>query len=371
MKRAFLLGLGCAGVVLAAWACGGSNPSGFDPGADGGTGTDAQPNDDGNVFNPTDGGGDGNPNCATHCSSDLHSVLDCNDTVLTTCPGDQGCAAGACVPACDSAKANKTTIGCDYYTVAPETGTGYNWHGNCFAAFVANTWGSPITLGLERGGQTLNIGQAARIPSGNGKAITYGALPNGQLPPGQVAIVFLSQGPSGTLSPCPVTPAVNVDPAQHGTGVGQAFHITTSAPVVAYDIYPYGGGNSAITSATLLLPTTAWDSNYVAVDAYKTVPSSWSLPWSVVVAQEDATDVTISPTAAIAGGREPGGHRQGRPQDLHAQQGAVPAVRAVRGAHREPRSRPPSPSASSAGSPAWTCRPAPWRATARISSSRR
>src|SRR5689334_21911091 len=38
--------------------------------------------------------------CATHCSSDLHGVLDCNNGLIQTCPPEQGCAAGACVPAC-------------------------------------------------------------------------------------------------------------------------------------------------------------------------------------------------------------------------------------------------------------------------------
>src|SRR5439155_75218 len=68
-------------------------------------------------------------------------------------------------------------------------------------------------------------------------------------------------------TPCPtgITPAyTTADAAVHGTGLGKAFHITTSAPVVAYDIYPYGGGTSAVTGAMLLLPRSAWDTNYAA-----------------------------------------------------------------------------------------------------------
>ena len=37
----------------------------------------------------------------------------------------------------------------------------------------------------------------------------------------------------------------------------------------AYDIFPYGGGQVAATSATLLIPTNVWDTNYIAIDAYK------------------------------------------------------------------------------------------------------
>ena len=76
----------------------------------------------------------------------------------------------------------------------------------------------------------------------------------------------------------------------------------TSAPVVAYDIFPYGGGQSAATSATLLLPTSVWDTNYIAVDAFRKsqiVPEAQ--PSIDIVAAEDGTTVTISPTAAIQG----------------------------------------------------------------------
>src|SRR5262245_60256582 len=39
------------------------------------------------------------------CSSDLHSMIDCDGKVLSTCPPDQGCTDHGCVPACDAATA--------------------------------------------------------------------------------------------------------------------------------------------------------------------------------------------------------------------------------------------------------------------------
>ncbi len=300
MKRLLFVASLALGVASVVAACGGSGkPSDFGSGDDASVGDDASAGDDGGLAFDGNFGSDSS-GCATrHCSSDLHQVLDCNDTVVTTCAGDQGCAAGACVAACDAAKANKSTVGCDYFSYVPDAYSSDN--GDCYAAFIANTWGSPITITVDRGGQTFNAADFARIPSGSGQATTYGMLPNGQIPPGQVAILFLA-GTSTAPVKCPagVTPAFNTaDAATHGTGIGTAFHIALSAPVVAYDIYPYGGGNSAITSATLLLPTTAWDTNYIAIDGY--TGNSSFLPWVAIVAAE-ATDVTLSPTAAIVGG---------------------------------------------------------------------
>lgn len=283
---------------------GGSNSQGA--GTNAGAGTTTGGGGSTGSFNT---GGGGNSQCGTHCSSDLHSIVDCNNNVVETCPADQGCGATGCVPACDAAKDNKSTIGCDYYAVAPDIIP--EGSGACFAAYVANTWGSPVTISLERNGQVLDVTQAARIPSGSGQAITYAPLPGGQLPPGEVAIVFMSRF-GGTLTNCPagVTPAyVATDAAVHGTGKGEAFHLSTSAPVVAYDIYPYGGGPSAATSATLLIPSTAWDTNYVAVNAYsKSQAVIFAQPSMDIVAAEDNTTVTILPKAAIvAGGGVPGG----------------------------------------------------------------
>lgn len=246
---------------------------------------------------------DAAPPCPQTCSADLHAVLDCRGNVVQTCPMDQGCGTNGCVPACTAAEQNSSTIGCDYYAVDPDViSVG---QGACFAAFIANTWGSPVTITVERGGQSLDISGFARIPSGNGQALTYAPLPNGELPPGEVAILFLARfGTKLTSCPGGVTPAVTAtDAAVHGTGLGDAFNIKTSAPTVAYDIFPFGGGASAATSATLLIPTSAWDINYIAVDAFrKSAVVADGFPTLAIVAKEDNTMVTINPVVEILGG---------------------------------------------------------------------
>lgn len=245
--------------------------------------------------------------CAATCSADLHDVLDCSGHVTQTCAPDQGCAAGACVDACAAAAASQTTIGCDYWTIKPDV-AGRNppgdEHGDCYAIFVANTWSTPVTAHATWNGQTLDFAHAARIPQGSGASTVYSPLPNGQIPAGQVAILFAAASPP-TLNDffsalqCPAPAALTIDPGHHDTSFGHAFHITTSAPVASYQIYPFGGGNAAYTSASLLLPTSTWDTSYVGVDAYDSGQGMWT-PWIDVVAAQDGTEVTFTPSSAIA-----------------------------------------------------------------------
>ncbi len=287
------------GLVALAYAmpgCGGTDGSAFgdgDGGVDGGLGDGAPQLDGNDPFGDT-GAGDSGPPCAVSCSSDLHSVVDCHGTVKKTCPDDQGCdpQSGDCVAACDSAKANKGSIGCEFYAVTPD---GSQYGGSCFAMYLANTWNSPVTVTGDFKGSGINVGSIARIPKGNGAAITYSPLTNNQIPAGEVAILFLSG------SGCPVTSG-NLALGTSGTMMGNAVRIATDRPVSAYDIYPYGGGTSAITSATLLLPTSAWDTNYVAVSPFN-VSQVTNAPGAVhLVAQQNGTKITILPTQNIAGG---------------------------------------------------------------------
>ena len=280
------------GASISAASCG-NNGSNF--GGDGG-GHDASvsdgPGGGGNdsPVNFGDSGGEGGGGCLK-CSGDLHSVLDCNDNVVMQCPPDQGCApGGTCVPACDAAKANKSSVGCEYYAVPATDFVAQT----CFAAFVSNTWGSPVTVTVDRGGTPLpGIGY---VPTGTGNAITYTPLVNNSIPTGSVGIFFLSDDGST----CPKPPGVQGGASVSGTQLTNAFHISTDAPVVTATIFPYGGGSSAVTGATLLLPTSAWDVNYVATAAWS--ETGYGYPWIAFVAQEDATDITIVPTANVTGG---------------------------------------------------------------------
>ncbi len=126
------------------------NKNVFDP--DGGADDDATADEGGIIM--TGDSGDG-PTCDYRCSADLHTVVDCNNKVVMMCPDTQGCdpVSGGCIPACDSAKANRGSVGCEFYSLPPNQG-----FGSCFAVYVANTWSSPVTLSVAYQNQNLPVG---------------------------------------------------------------------------------------------------------------------------------------------------------------------------------------------------------------------
>ncbi|HEX3344163.1 MAG TPA: IgGFc-binding protein, partial [Polyangiaceae bacterium] len=257
--------------------------------------------------------------------SDLGYVWKCGQRIiqcssLEQCEereaGDAG--AASCVNPCLDSLGNDTSNGCEFFAV--EMDTTDEAVGVCYAVFVVNQWktGEPAKIEVSRGAAVYPIDQFARIPSGTGTGITYGSYdPAVGLPANQIAILFLSRDPAAGSDPTPtdprvlancpagVQPAVAGDAALHGTGVGTAFHIRTNVPVVAYQMLPYGGGSARVTGSTLLVPTNAWDVNYVVADAYGAPPmiqEQRAGPTTVVIAGSDGTNVTLKPTVGIAAG---------------------------------------------------------------------
>jgi hypothetical protein len=283
-----------------------------------------------------DGAAEGGPSCSEQCSADLHQILDCSTppNILQTCAGNTVCNGVAgdaglhlqCIDACQTAAANHTSVGCDYYTIPPDAFTynpelpknnpGGDQPGSCFAAFVGNTWSAPLKVSLEWKGQSIDATPFSYLPTGTGANIKYTPVPSTGIPANQVAIVFLNQhgpfvyDPTSFKIPCPdsVHAAIETeDIALHGTGIGNALHLMTTLPSVVYDIYPYGGAPSMISSATLLLPTSVWGTNYVAVTAYAPIVNL-GLPSEVeIVGTTDGTQVTLLPTNAITSGIPDGG----------------------------------------------------------------
>lgn len=245
-------------------------------------------------------------------------VFQCSSIEQCVPGGGEGDA--RCVNPCLDSLGNDTSNGCEFYPV--ELDTIFDATGVCYAVFVVNQWktGERAKIEVDRGGTMLPIEQFARIPTGTGTGITYGPYDAQRgLPANEIAVLFLSRDPTAVtsgqhmpndpsvLANCPpgVTPAVVGDAALHGTGLAQAFHVKTNVPVVAYQMLPYGGGSARVTGATLLLPTSAWSTDYVLANAYSAPPmiaKPRAGPTAVLVASHDETHVWIKPTAPIEGG---------------------------------------------------------------------
>lgn len=268
---------------------------------------------------------------AVRCSPDLKKVIEsCGDDerVIETCGPDQGCGDGACLEACAAAEVSKGSAGCAFYTLPPDNDTSGS-AGSCFAAFVANTWDRPVTISAELGAEPLDVsGSTYYVDKVDGE-VTH-TLVEGPLPPGEVAVIFLAEGPdlnppgrNNSYSACPrgVNPALKEDPIRHRTTKTRAFKLTTDAPVSAYSIYPYGGASSHFPTATLLLPVSSWGTNYYAVNSWST-PRIGN-PMLQIVAANDGTEVRIRPVVDIADGADVTGIAKGRVQTWTLDRGEV------------------------------------------------
>jgi len=282
------------GIALVFVACGGSLDTGLPDGSDYDAGSDGTTTD-GTTIDVTVQDAPAETCGATSCSADLHSVTDCDGNVVQTCPSNMGCFAGACEDACKATDDGKSALGCEFYGVVPDVLPQNGLEGGCYAVAITNQWSSPMTVTVDRAGTSLP--NALYATSGSGNAMTFSSI--SQVSPGQTALLFLSNSPNAKPA-CPtgVTPAMTTDPAAHGTMIGDAFHIKTSLPATAADYVPFGA-SAFIASASVLLPTHAWDKSYVVVDGYVASQIAGGVPSTDIVALEDNTIVYFTPVADI------------------------------------------------------------------------
>jgi len=244
--------------------------------------------------------------CEFTCSNDLKKVINCKGAVIEDCvAAGKACANSACIDnPCQAAEDAKSSYGCDYWAV--KTAQRTQASGACFAMYIANTWPANVQITVEYDGMQYPPSDFAAIPTVQGGTVQYTPYDEATgLPENQVAVLFLSQDPGGGGIQCPFGPAISAETGLTGTGMAKAFHVRTDYPVVAYQTAPFGGGQTNFTSATLLLPTSAWDTNYIAINAYEastvpTVPEGF--PGLSIVARDNDTKVTLLPKTAITGG---------------------------------------------------------------------
>ncbi len=195
--------------------------------------------------------------------------------------------------------------------------------GACFAAFIANTWTTPVHVEAEYGDAPLDLVRSGRIVRTTESGVTYDPF-DGDLQPEDVVVLFLEQR-FDTVVPCPrgIEAARRVPSGIFGTGRGDSYRIKTSAPVSAYSIFPYGGGRSKTSSATLLLPIATWKTDYIVANAWERGAIGPGAPTTQIVAAEDDTEVTIVGSVRIQGGPAVESAEGGVPQTYRMRRGEL------------------------------------------------
>ncbi|MCP4679488.1 MAG: hypothetical protein GY854_29155 [Deltaproteobacteria bacterium] len=215
--------------------------------------------------------------------NDVHekSCIDGTTALIEECGDDRYCFEGACYfeGACGEAEQMKSNIGCEYWAVDLD-----NYEGNAadqpFVVAVGNV-----------GEEIVNVKVETRLSDGS-----YAVVTQQEVPAKDVG-VFRLTGEGVTLSPMLSTIA--------GSYLQErwAYRITSDLPVIAYQFNPYSGlteENSQICSndASLLIPSSGIDKHYFAL-AY---PPNADVAAVNIVATEDNTTVSVTPTAPIIGG---------------------------------------------------------------------
>ena len=202
------------------------------------------------------------------CNGDTVEVCDANGDGFVpteTCDPLQGqmCDAqlGTCSGACSQASLGLSYIGCDYYPTVTQQHDSYNSSPkDDFAIAVANTSGAMADVTVTRGANMIT---------------------NFQVAPGDVVVSNLPWVNSLTKGSGPSTKVAD-----------GAYRLRSTQPVTVYQYNPIG--STTTNDASLLLPVNAWGDTYV-VAAW---PKWGNYPgFYAVVASEDGTTVTLTPSA--------------------------------------------------------------------------
>ena len=195
------------------------------------------------------------------CGGDGFDIVRCRDDgsgsdAVARCEPEQGvvCGGGACRGACDVAKANRSYEGCDYWAVDLDNAVIADQGAAAaqqFAVVVTNPLEVPATVTVEvndaQPGEPEQIRQVAeahlaRVVGGGDLAII-------NLDPREVdgsTDPRLNNGPGTFLS-------------------SRAYHIRSTAPIIAYQFNPLDNVDVFSNDASLLLPTGSLDRDYAVL----------------------------------------------------------------------------------------------------------
>ncbi|MBX3214525.1 MAG: IgGFc-binding protein [Labilithrix sp.] len=238
--------------------------------------------------------------CPFQCSIDGRAVVrSCSGEVVETCPPEQACGAAQCQEPCSASAADRSSNGCEFYFQLPASSDR-----SCYATFVVNTSTQPVDLALSLDAEPLDISKSTfRTRPGDATLVQH----EGPLAPGESVVVFISGGnplasEEGTRVPCPSGVVPAAEPASlTRTGIGSSFHLRASTPVSLVAMYPFGGADSHLPTATLVLPVVTWGTQHLVVNPWE---ANTGRPNTQIVAAEDGTEVTIVPTKPIQDGKD-------------------------------------------------------------------
>jgi hypothetical protein len=247
----------------------------------------------------------------TLCSNDLRSVLDGEGNLVAECAPDQGCAKGECVPACEAAELGRGSFGCEFLVPTPVVkaswadGAGVHFGGvkpPCFAVVVTNNWETSAALTVERGADSFDVTSFGRLAQASGSPDSWPPVPATGLPPGEVAVLFLSHHPQsqaligGESYRCPIEPAVHdLNVVVPAASTRQAWRVRSSAPITLFDLASFGAQGLRLTGASLVYPISTFSTNVVAVgppEGAAVGGTTWPR-WAQLVAREDGTQVQL------------------------------------------------------------------------------
>ncbi len=250
--------------------------------------------------------------------------------MVEACTGANICDGGQCVNACDSAAMNKSYTGCEYWATDLDN-----------AVEVIGLQGSVNCSGTP-GVKNVNM----QVCGNAGDTAVAGLCdpPNNACPSGytckaeNVCILDAQHSPYAVVVSNPQSRAVNVTvtaatgatfmqtiaagqvvalmpqaapqsiPDQSVDGTGKehkAYKVVSDLPIVAYQFNPLDNVNVFSNDASLLIPRTAWDSQYYVMSWPTTdrrTPAPGNHPYHgylSIVAWEDNTMVEVTPTAAV------------------------------------------------------------------------
>jgi hypothetical protein len=245
------------------------------------------------------------------------------------CTGSNVCENGACVDACQAAITNKSYEGCEYWAVDLDNAVEVLDYPGGLSCFTGSTVQSlkvcedffgtlgglcdAVTDGCPSGFTCYTDSVCVLDAEHSPFAIVVSN------PQARAVDVTLTSAtgvtkmltvPAGQVSAIQPQALGLTDQSIDGTGkTKQAYKVTSTLPIVAYQFNPLDNSNVFSNDASLLIPRTAFDTDYYVM-SYKTLDRS-SDPFAptndyhgylTVVAWQDGTQVEVTPTAAIIAG---------------------------------------------------------------------